>query len=248
MLSDSIWIIGSSRSGKTTRLVERFCRWVESESHIQEKFSTHRQIHSATESVPQRLHTQSSPPGVLVLAANDDNRRELADSIVAATSGKYPIRAKTPLGFFQDEVILFWPLLIGLLNLKAQFPVRLRPETEQELATLLWHQQLDEEILRPIGVSESRLVRRLLDILQLAAYSGTPLEEIASVLAAMEAEGYEEAEEAEGETLIQNSKSKITPLPPLGETPLSEWLQNPKSKIPTPYCYSGVTGVGNEDF
>ena len=211
MLSDSIWIIGSSRSGKTTRLVERFCRWVESESHIQEKFSTRRQIYSATESVTQRLHTQSPPPAVLVLAANDDNRRELADSIVAATSGKYPIRAKTPLGFFQDEVILFWPLLIGLLNLKAQFPVRLRPETEQELATLLWHQQLDEEILRPIGVSESRLVRRLLDILQLAAYSGTPLEEIASVLAAMEvrgSEGSQEAEEAEGETLIQNPKSR----------------------------------------
>jgi hypothetical protein len=41
---------------------------------------------------------------------------------------------------FQDEVILFWPLLIQLLNLRAQFPVRLRPETEQELATQLWHQ------------------------------------------------------------------------------------------------------------
>ena len=219
MLSDSIWIIGSSRSGKTTRLVERFCKWVESESHILRKSSSHRQIHSGSESVAQRLHTQSPPPAVLVLAANDDNRRELADLIVTATSGKYPIRAKTPLGFFQDEVILFWPLLIELLNLKAQFPVRLRPETEQELATLLWHQQLDEEILRPIGVSESRLVRRLLDILQLAAYSGTPIEEIASVLAAIEAggsEGSEEADEAEGETLIQNSKFKI---------------QNPKSKI-----------------
>ncbi|HEY9781917.1 MAG TPA: N-acetylmuramoyl-L-alanine amidase, partial [Leptolyngbyaceae cyanobacterium] len=29
-------------------------------------------------------------------------------------------------------------------------------------------------------------------------------------------------------------QSKITPLPPLGETPLSEWRQNPKSKIPSP--------------
>jgi hypothetical protein len=28
-----------------------------------------------------------------------------------------------------------------------------------------------------------------------------------------------------------NPKSKITPLPPLGENPLSEWLQNPKSHI-----------------
>ncbi|HEY9781121.1 MAG TPA: recombinase family protein [Leptolyngbyaceae cyanobacterium] len=207
MLSDSIWIIGSSRSGKTTRLVDRFCRWVESESHILKKSSIRRQIHSGSESIPQRLHTQASVPAVLVLAANDDNRRELADSIVTATGGKYPIRAKTPLGFFQDEVILFWPLLIGVLNLKAQFPVRLRPETEQELATLLWHQQLDEEILLPIGISESRLVRRLLDIFQLAAYSGTPIEEIASVLAAMEAGG---AEGAEGETLIQNHATSST--------------------------------------
>jgi aryl carrier-like protein len=135
----------------------------------------------------RRLHAQQSEPAVLVLAANNDNRRELADSIVTATSGKYPIRAKTPLGFFQDEVILFWPLLIQLLNLKAQFPVRLRPETEQELATRLWRKQLEEEIVRPVGVSEYRLVRRLLDILQLAAASGTPTEEIHSVLATLEA-------------------------------------------------------------
>jgi len=36
--------------------------------------------------------------------------------------------------------------------------VRLRPETEQELATRLWRPQLDEEILRASGVSEYRLV------------------------------------------------------------------------------------------
>ena len=28
--------------------------------------------------------------------------------------------------------------------------------------------------------------------------------------------------------VIQDPKSKITPLPPLGETPRPEWLQNPK--------------------
>jgi hypothetical protein len=134
------------------------------------------------EQVDKRLNVQQTEPAVLVLAANDDNRRDLADRIVAATGGKYPIRSKTQLGFFQDEVILFWPLLIQLLNLKAQFPVRLRPETEQELATRLWRSQLDEEILRPPGVSEYRLVRRMLDLLQLAAYSGTPVEEISSLL------------------------------------------------------------------
>ena len=89
---------------------------------------------------------------------------------------------RLPLGFFQDEVILFWPLLIQSLNLKAQFPVRLRPETEQELATKLWRSQLDEETLRRAGVNEYRLVRRILDLLQLAAYSGTPCEDIAQIL------------------------------------------------------------------
>lgn len=178
MLSNSVWIVGSSRSGKTARLVEHFCTWVQSEIDGLRQVSNRRQMRNNRE----RLNVQQAEPAVLVLAANDDNRRDLADRIVAATEGKYPIRSKTQLGFFQDEVILFWPLLIQLLNLKAQFPVRLRPETEQELATRLWRSQLDEEILRSSGVSEYRLVRRILDLLQLAAYSGTPLEEISSLL------------------------------------------------------------------
>lgn len=170
---DSVWIIGSSRSGKTSRLVQQFSSWLESGVH-----GRYRKLEQ------KRLYPQQSEPAVLVLAANDDNRRTLSDKIVAATAGKYPIRAKTPLGFFQDEVILFWPLLIQILNLKAQFPVKLRPETEQELATQLWRSHFQGEIARPVGVSEYRLVRRLLDILQLAAYSGTPVEEIPSIFAA----------------------------------------------------------------
>jgi len=187
VLYDSVWIVGPSRSGKTTRLVEQFCTWVQRELDVRDSFYTRRQMQKVQgslerSSLPQRLNLEQTEPAVLVLAANDDNRRELADRIVAATQGKYPVRSKTPLGFFQDEVILFWPLLIQLLNLRAQFPVRLRPETEQELATRLWRPELDEEIWRTAGVSEYRLVRRILDLLQLAAYSGTPLEDIPSLL------------------------------------------------------------------
>jgi len=40
----------------------------------------------------------------------------------------------------------------SVIEPEAQFPVRLRPETEQELATRLWRPQLDEEILRASGV------------------------------------------------------------------------------------------------
>lgn len=182
MLSDSVWIVGSSRSGKTARLVDQFCTWVHSEINGRKQLYTRRQMRNAREQANKRLNVQQTE-AALIFAANDDNRRELADRIVAATQGKYPVRSKTPLGFFQDEVILFWPLLIQLLNLRAQFPVRLRPETEQELATRLWRPQLDQEILRSEkGVSEYRLVRRILDLLQLAAYSGTPPENISSLV------------------------------------------------------------------
>ncbi|MEH1797993.1 MAG: recombinase family protein [Nostoc sp.] len=183
MVSHSVWIVGTSRSGKTARLVEQFCHWVKLENQYNESFYTKKSGRKKGSHVSEFLYLKQTEPGVLVLAANDDNRRELGDIIVTSTFGKYPVRAKTPLGFFQDEVILFWPLLINSLNLKAQFPVRLRPETEQELATKLWRPQLDEEILRIAGVNESRLVRRILDLLQLAAYSGTPCEDIAQILA-----------------------------------------------------------------
>ena len=182
MLSDSVWIVGPSRSGKTARLVDQFCSWVQSEIDGRRQFYNSRKMRNDRKTLPKSLDVQQSEAAVLVFAANDDNRRELADRIIAATQGKYPVRAKTPLGFFQDEVILFWPLLIQLLNLRAQFPVRLRPETEQELATRLWRSQLDEELQLESCVSEYRLVRRILDLLQLAAYSGTPIENISSLL------------------------------------------------------------------
>ncbi|MBH8552665.1 recombinase family protein [Nostocaceae cyanobacterium CENA357] len=182
MVSYSVLILGTSRSGKTTRLVEHFCSWLQNENHALESFYTKKPRAREGNHQPKPLYLPKVEPGVLVLAANDENRRELGDKIVTTTLGKYPVRAKTTLGFFQDEVILFWPLLIQLLNLKAQFPVRLRPETEQELATKLWRSQLDEEILRRAGVNEYRLVRRILDLLQLAAYSNTPCEDIAQIL------------------------------------------------------------------
>ncbi|MBW4669872.1 MAG: recombinase family protein [Cyanomargarita calcarea GSE-NOS-MK-12-04C] len=183
MVSNSLWIVGPSRSGKTNCLVEQFCNWVQSKNSGYELFYTRKPDKKSSVGTPKGFTLNQAEPGVLVFAANDDNRRELVDRIVTATQGKYPVRGKTPLGFFQDEVILFWPLLIESLKLKAQFPVRLRPETEQELATKLWRPRLNEEVLRGLGgVNESRGVRRILDLLQLAAMSGTPVEDIARVL------------------------------------------------------------------
>ncbi|PAX60719.1 hypothetical protein [Brunnivagina elsteri] len=183
MILDSLWIVGPSRCGKTTRLVEQFCIWVQGRNLSQDLFYTNNYRGNSSQFIPRRVFLHPHDPGVLVFAANSDNQRDLADKIITATQGKYPVRVKTPLGFFQDEIILYFPLLVELLNLKAQFPVRLRPETEQELATKLWKNHLTEEILKRAGLNEYRLVRRILDLLQLAALSGKSCGEIGNVLA-----------------------------------------------------------------
>ena len=182
MFSDSLWIVGASRSGKTARLVKQFSSWVQTENPNHELFYSIKSGQKKDYRQQKHPYLQQTEPSVLVLAANDDNRRELADKIITSTQGKYPVRAKTILGFFQDEIILFWPLLIQSLDLKAQFPVRLRPETEQELATKLWRSRLDEDFLQALGGSEYRGVRRILDLLQLAAYSGVACEDISQIL------------------------------------------------------------------
>ncbi|MCU0550952.1 MAG: recombinase family protein [Leptolyngbya sp. Prado105] len=147
-----IWITGATRSGKSARLVAQACEW---------------------------MRIQKS--GILVLAAIGDNRMGLSDRLTEATQGKIPFRATTPLGFFEDEVTLFWALLVQQLDLKAQFPVRLRPENEQELATRLWRVELDSAIAQT-GISEARLVRRVLDLMQLGALSGLSIDEIPALL------------------------------------------------------------------
>lgn len=169
MFSQPIWISGATRSGKTTRFVELLQLWTEGRRR--------QEMDQASPSFALR----SNPP-LLVLAANGDNRMVLSDRIDAAIAGTYPIDSTTPLGFFLDEVILFWPLVLEQLHLKAQFPLRLRPETEQELATQLWRSQLDDGTLHQEGVNEYQLVRRTLDLLQLAGTAGIPCEDIPLLL------------------------------------------------------------------
>lgn len=160
MRSNSLWLSGPSRTGKTTRLVQQFCEWVRPSL--------------------RRDRTQSTIE-VLVLAAIGDNRLELVDRLTEATQGRCPVRSTTPLGFFEDEVMLFWSLLIRRLDIKAQFPVRLRPENEQELALRLWRAELDQAIATT-GINEARLVRRILDLMQLASLSGVTVDQIPMML------------------------------------------------------------------
>ena len=204
----STWINGTTRSGKTTRLVEGYCQWVETPRKPR---------------ISGGGSLLSSPP-VLVLAANDDSKRELNEQLTIATQGKYPLTIKSPLGFFQEEVLLFFPLLIQSWAASQQFPaspqslqspqsrqslqsptflqstqshpsspqfpqtlpplfpLKLHPETEQELATRLWQNRLTPSVLQQAGTGEYQLVRRILDLMLLAGLSGVSLEDIPMML------------------------------------------------------------------
>ena len=186
MLILSLWISGTTRTGKTSLLVAKFCQWVRKHS----------------------LEPRPKSPGfnsagkltsaVLVFAANNNNRRQLNDRLSLSVEGTYPVICKTPVGFIADEVMLFFPLLFKKLNLKAQFPLRLRPETEQELATRLWRNESDWEILCAVD-NEYRLVRQTLDLLQLAGASCIPTEDISYIL--QEGLGSEEVDSETSEYL-----------------------------------------------
>ena len=159
-----LWIIGKTRTGKTSLLVKEFSNWIR------------KQVLK-----PKKTLGQNLTSAVLVFAANNQNRRELSDLLVLAVDGTYPVVCKTPVGFITDEVMLFFPLIFEELKLKAQFPLRLRPETEQELATQLWRQQPDWQDLCEFD-NEYRLVRQTLDLMQLAGTSGMPTEAISTIL------------------------------------------------------------------
>lgn len=170
MNSQPLWIEGTTRSGKTTHLVKEFCHW------LNQKHDSLQTI-SVPDFVPQNLASS-----LLILSANSDNSRKLADRLSLSIQGSYPIICKTPLGFITKEVTLFWPLLFEELTLKAQFPLLLRPETEQELALQLWRSHLDLAKVRLTRTSESRFVRQTLDLLQLTGASGIPIEDIPYIL------------------------------------------------------------------
>ena len=146
-----------------------------------EQFVAWSQVSSPASAAPSK--SAQSGATLLIFAANSDNRAILADRMAAATQGRSPVQSTTPLGFIQTEVELFWPLLRQHLVLSSQFPIRLRPEKEQELATQLWQPELEQGQLFMEGVSEFFQVRRTLDLMQLAAFAGIPIEDIPTVMA-----------------------------------------------------------------
>lgn len=159
----NLWIEGGSRSGKTEYIIQRFCDWAKAD-------------------FAQQANPQAASQKVLVLAVDSQQRQNLSDRLIRATRGQYPVMAATPLSFFRDEVRLFWTLLVKNLNFKAQFPLLLRVENEQELAAQVWKGRLDMGTLQMEGIGRDRLVRRLLDLFLLSAYGGHDLREIPKIL------------------------------------------------------------------
>ena len=160
-MTNLTWIEGGTRSGNTSRLLEHVAA-------------------VAIAAPPDR------PTGAvyLLFAANGDTRLGLVDRLAESLPASLPITTATPAGFIQNEVTLFWPVLVETLDLSPQFPMKLRPENEQELATQLWRPQLDAGQLDVPGWTETQTVRRALDFLQLAAVSGIPAENLPTLLAA----------------------------------------------------------------
>jgi hypothetical protein len=168
----SLWVTGTARSGKTTTLVNHFASWVR--HYDQENPNSLDQV-----------------PPALIFAATGDNRLVLMERLVGAIGGSCPVYSTTPLGFFHDEVVLFWPILARKLQLKSLFPLKLRSETEQLLATQFWQdceakmaQQPDAmpELLFELRISLFRLVRRALDLLLLAASAEVPIADLGLML------------------------------------------------------------------
>jgi len=146
----SHWISGGANSGKTQALIDWF----------------------------QAATAGRSPgPRVLALAANSETRWRLMERLAGV--GWPSIDCTTPLGFFEQEVMLFYPRLAERAGLGPQFPLMLRPENEQELAGRLWAEGGEATLVAPAW---ERAVRRLLDLLQLAASSNQPLTEISDRL------------------------------------------------------------------
>ncbi|MDG2991650.1 recombinase family protein [Candidatus Synechococcus calcipolaris G9] len=163
----ALWITGPTQSGKTNQLLIHLGEWLHQG-----------QLPGQPKPQENRLLAQS----ILIFAANGDNRQRLQNQFQTQRGQGYRPYFTTPLGFLQDEVILFWPLIIKQAQLPGRFPLRLRPETEQELALQLWQPLFDQKKLTFLGENRDRAVRDLLDVMQLAGFAGIPLGALGQVL------------------------------------------------------------------
>ncbi|MDS3861282.1 recombinase family protein [Thermosynechococcaceae cyanobacterium BACA0444] len=163
----ALWICGGVQSGKTTRLVRELKTWI-----------NQTQLPGGT-AYPRRGELARK---VLIMAANAENGQRLRERISQTIGQGLPLSVTTPLGFFPEEVILFWPLIVQHLNIPGLMPVRLQAETEQYLALKLWSPELDAGVFRAISESAPLVVQNLINLMELAAFAGLPLAGLGELL------------------------------------------------------------------
>ena len=154
------WVSGSVGTGKTQSIVNFAQKWQQS-----------------------RLWNDGQSKSVLVFAMNSENRQRLTQRVQNATNGQLSLQSTTPLGFFEEEVMLFWPIISSQEQIDSGFPLRLRPESEQYLAVQLWGEERLKQLNEIEIFSTERWARNLLDLIQLSAFSGVSLEQTPTRLA-----------------------------------------------------------------
>ncbi|MEM6502334.1 MAG: recombinase family protein [Cyanobacteria bacterium P01_C01_bin.89] len=185
-----LWIEGATGCGKTTRALRAFEQWLE---------RCDRQTGEARrggEPVPWGR----SLPSVLGLASNRETAQGLGDRLMGIAGGQASVVCLTPLGFIQDAVMVFYPLVVEALGVPAGSLLLLRSENEQGLAGRLWGPIFDEVIGEELGlemdpaesvprIRRERWVRQLLDLGQLAAAGRVPWDQVSERLETGMAEG-----------------------------------------------------------
>ena len=161
-LERSTWWVGVAGSGKTDCLVKTYVDWIDAGAD------------SRT---------------ILCFAVSSELRSQLSRRLQADTQNRAIVQVLTPMGFFQREVLLYWPLLQDSLGLLARFPLTIAPENEQELANQLFEKDLEQEDFAIEGMSRTEIVRHIIDNLQLAASAGLPATEIGERLIGARGEG-----------------------------------------------------------
>jgi len=161
------WISGGSRSGKTHTLVDYFAKWVQAQQIPEQP------------KLPEYLSCERS---LLLLSDTGEGREHLNTQIENTLGAGYFPYITTPLGFMQDEVMLFWPLLVQHSAVAARSPLRLATEVELEWAKEVWRSELEKNTFAALSENRDRAVRHLLDMFQLAAFAGIPLEDIPTLM------------------------------------------------------------------
>lgn len=153
------WISGGSRSGKTCALVREFAHWVGQDKSV----------------IPRER-------SLLFLTDSVEGRQAIQREIESQLGSGYRPYITTPVGFMQDEVELFWPLLVQAKAVDPHPPLRLKPETELVWAERLWQPWLANHRFAVLSENRDRATRHLLDIFQLAAFARLSLDDLPQLI------------------------------------------------------------------